>query len=139
MQTPERRREYQREYYAKKRAETGSYYKETRQQYYESNKEAYAKRSKNWYSDESRKMRLREKKFGINFQSLIKNQNNKCGICDISFTDYSNVHIDHDHTTNKVRGLLCKQHNRGLGFFNDNPELLIRAAEWVRKGNENGG
>ena len=42
--------------------------------------------------------------------------------------------IDHDHTTGKIRGVLCQVCNTGLGKFRDDPELLLRAAEWVSIG-----
>lgn len=41
------------------------------------------------------------------------------------------VAIDHCHKTGKVRGLLCNSCNKGLGFFNDNKELLKNAIKWI--------
>lgn len=124
--TPEEKKEYYR----------NRKYPETRQRYYENNKEQFAERSKAWYSNPDNKRRLREKKFGVKLEDLILAQDNKCGICHEEFTDYSKVHIDHDHITGKVRGLLCRQHNRGLGFFNDDPQLLLAAWIWLRKERE---
>lgn len=135
-QSIEDRRAYQREYYKRRKARNGEYYKETRQRYYENNKEAYAERSSKWYSDEFNKLKVRERKFGIDFWELVRQQENCCGICGIQFINYSQVHIDHDHETGVVRGLLCKQHNRGLGFFSDDADLLEKAAAWIRQGKE---
>lgn len=47
--------------------------------------------------------------------------------------------IDHDHRCcpgtkscgKCVRGLLCHKHNAGLGYFDDDPDFLRRAAEFI--------
>ena len=39
--------------------------------------------------------------------------------------------VDHAHTTNAVRGLLCSNCNHGIGKFKDSPDLLIRAALYL--------
>ena len=43
--------------------------------------------------------------------SLIIFQNNKCAICETIFDNPKNIKADHDHTTNKPRGLLCHKCN----------------------------
>lgn len=52
-----------------------------------------------------------------------------CAICGAT----RNLHIDHDHETNQVRGCLCFSCNTGVGLFRDNPDLLLRAAEYLRR------
>ena len=41
--------------------------------------------------------------------------------------------IDHCHTTGKVRGVLCKKCNSGLGFFKDNQNILNEAILYLNK------
>lgn len=41
------------------------------------------------------------------------------------------THVDHDHKTGLVRGMLCVDCNVGLGRFKDNAEALRRAADYV--------
>jgi len=56
-------------------------------------------------------------------------QNGKCAICQREFI--GSGHIDHDHETNIVRGLLCKSCNTAIGFFKENSESMRRAAEYI--------
>lgn len=60
---------------------------------------------------------------------LFKAQNGKCAICDKNRAR----DVDHDHETGRIRGLLCNQHNQGLGLFGDNPELLRAAADYLER------
>jgi hypothetical protein len=48
----------------------------------------------------------------------------------------SMLHIDHDHTTKKVRQLLCGSCNRGLGCFRDSPNLLQTAIDYLLRHTE---
>ena len=54
------------------------------------------------------------------------------GVCAICATR-EHLRIDHDHVSGKIRGLLCNEHNLGLGKFKDNPDHLIAAAEYLRR------
>lgn len=80
----------------------------------------------------------RYRRYGITddeYQQRLKEQNNLCAICgtDTPGRQHSSFHVDHCHVTGKVRGLLCDKCNRGLGFFNDNPEALRNAADYLEK------
>lgn len=49
-----------------------------------------------------------------------------CEICGKSVEDmHSNLCIDHNHTTNKFRGLLCNSCNRSLGWFENNEQNIL--------------
>ncbi len=65
------------------------------------------------------------------FEAKRQSQNNKCAVCLKEFVDTPCV--DHDHETGKNRDLLCRTCNRALGLFDDSPELLIRAAQYVQR------
>ena len=70
------------------------------------------------------------------FNSMINKQENKCKLCLVDFLyDKHNTKpfIDHCHTTNKVRGLLCLNCNSGLGHFKDNTERLTQAINYLQE------
>jgi hypothetical protein len=62
------------------------------------------------------------------FQRLLDNHSGCCGICG---QDVDPLVIDHDHSNGRVRGLLCGNCNRGLGFFKDTPDYLRSAAAYL--------
>jgi hypothetical protein len=51
-----------------------------------------------------------------------------CKICGVQ--EY--LHVDHCHTSNKVRGRLCVNCNAGLGHFKDNISLLKKAITYIK-------
>jgi hypothetical protein len=63
------------------------------------------------------------------YQKMYVQQNGRCAICDRE--DSNTLHIDHNHKTGKVRGLLCGACNRGIGMFGDNKDLLMNAMEYL--------
>lgn len=71
---------------------------------------------------------------------LLAAQDNKCAICGRELTPWEsgpdgrsgkNTHVDHDHKTGKIRGVLCINCNMGLGCFKDDTKLLRRAFEYL--------
>ena len=75
----------------------------------------------------------RKKNFGISeeqYEQMLVNQNNQCAICKKEIGWESAV--DHCHTTDKVRGLLCRNCNLGLGGFKDNIETIKKAILYVK-------
>jgi NMD protein affecting ribosome stability and mRNA decay len=69
------------------------------------------------------------------FNLMWDNQKGRCKICEVTLQTRSHspdsVVVDHCHTTGKVRGLLCNECNRGLGYYHDNPIALRKAAEYL--------
>lgn len=82
------------------------------------------------------------KKYGISvedFHRMMDEQKGQCLICSSEFCASAEMAdifkvacIDHCHESGKVRGLLCRPCNSGLGHFKDNPLLLELAAGYLR-------
>jgi hypothetical protein len=63
---------------------------------------------------------------------MFADQNGCCAICGVHQSEVSKrFSVDHNHSTGKVRGLLCNHCNRGLGHFRDDPMLLEFAAQYL--------
>lgn len=88
-------------------------------------------------SGKARLGRLR-RQYGLDaadFESWARRQGDVCAICREpgSSTRGARLHVDHDHSTGLVRGLLCTNCNRGLGYFKDSVARLIDAAEYLER------
>lgn len=73
------------------------------------------------------------KKYGITleqYEALRMRQDYKCGICK---KETKVLAVDHCHVTGKVRGLLCKPCNSGIGFLNDDIDLIKSALEYLNE------
>ena len=62
---------------------------------------------------------------------LLEKQNNCCAICENLPINPKNLHLDHCHATNKLRGVLCSKCNQALGLFNDSTALLKKAITYL--------
>lgn len=63
------------------------------------------------------------------YNEMLQKQNGLCWICGES----SDLVVDHDHESGKVRGLLCNLCNTSLGGFKDNIVSLEKAIAYLIK------
>ena len=96
------------------------------------------KRHKTWTAANREHIREKwlQKAYGITsteFSAMARKQGNSCAICatPIDVSDKHSCHVDHRHADGLIRGILCSKCNRGIGFFNDDPMLLLAAAQYV--------
>lgn len=102
-------------------------------------KRAYARDNRRLNKDQLRDRDFR-KKYKItyaDYMKLFEKQHGVCASCQrpetkIQFGEVRMLSVDHDHETDKVRGLLCGNCNQGIGYFgNDRPDLLRAAARYL--------
>ena len=79
---------------------------------------------------------IRKRKYGADFDygQMLADQQGRCAICGEAVT----LVVDHNHETGEVRGLLCSNCNVGLGYFIDDPELLLAAVAYAAKWKKGG-
>lgn len=74
-------------------------------------------------------------KYGLSpqqYDAVLLNQGGVCAICGL-LRGIKRLAVDHDHKTNKVRGLLCQFCNTALGKFLDDVEILKKAILYLEK------
>ena len=106
--------------------------------YRKKNKEKLKLNNFNWRCKNRDKVtgyRLKDK-YGISVEQknlMILSQENKCAICGNGFKNERDCHVDHEHTTKRVRGILCHKCNVGLGLFRDNIFILSNATRYLER------
>jgi len=98
-------------------------------QYYKKNKEHINKRNREY---------IFYHRYGITYeqvQQIIKSQRNRCLICHTLFDKtymFSPV-VDHDHETENVRGILCRNCNSMIGYAKDKTDLLQSGINYLQR------
>jgi Recombination endonuclease VII len=76
------------------------------------------------------------KKYGLTaaaFDALLEVQMGHCAICPRPLAPSGlGTHVDHDHLTGKIRGVLCGCCNRGIGQLGDSAERVQSAADYLK-------
>lgn len=65
------------------------------------------------------------------FEQMSREQDHLCAVCGKPETAYKRLSVDHCHKTKRIRGLLCHRCNKGLGFFDDDPDKLMAAIRYI--------
>ena len=143
----------QKKYYAEHKEEIAArakkYYAEHKEEIYASGKkyraehkeEMAAYQKKYQASNKEEKAAYGEKRrlmkgYGITldvWSAMNTAQDGKCAICGGPPNgQYKKFHVDHDHATGTVRGLLCGTCNTGIGLLKDNTEILASAISYLK-------
>jgi hypothetical protein len=112
--------------------------------YYKNNTESVKNRGKDWRKANKNHSENYDllRNYGITAeqkQQMIEQQNNSCAICQNKFKDKKSAHVDHCHTTGKVRSILCSGCNTGLGLFKESQMYLKSALLYLKKYNSKSG
>jgi len=123
MPTREQKLGYKKTYREKHKEEIREYKREYRRTHKEKNR---------IYNRE----KLLLKKYNLTlaqYNEMFIKQEYKCAICGKHQSEYKRTFdVDHDHCTEKVRGLLCGKCNRMLGNVNDDINILINAINYLK-------
>ena len=79
-------------------------------------------------------LRSQTSKHGVTaewMRNQLVGQAGRCGVCGLVMSPGRDTHVDHDHATGRVRGLLCARCNKVLGFAGDSARVLLAAAKYV--------
>lgn len=77
-------------------------------------------------------------KYGISleqYKEKLKNQNHVCEICKNPNDSKRRFHVDHCHTTGKVRDILCNHCNRLIAACREKEEILLSSIKYLQKHN----
>lgn len=88
-----------------------------------------------WRMERKARSGARWKKYGLSHNDvleMLEAQENACAICACEMSTRS-CHVDHDHDSGAVRALLCRRCNTSIGHFEDDPDLLRKAARYIER------
>lgn len=107
---------------------------------WDKHKERYSQDKKDYYKKYPEKLRANnlKNKHGISmeeYEVMYKKQGGICSICEWVPTNvgrFGKLCVDHCHSTNKLRGLLCHQCNLMIGIAKDKQDILLKGIEYLK-------
>lgn len=112
--------------------------KAKRKKHYEDNKEIYLQRVREWVAKNpnARKNNRLKATYGITLEQynlMFDEQNGCCRCCGKHQSELDKpLCVDHDHKSEKVRGLLCTVCNLAIGYTNDNIQILSNMIDYLK-------
>jgi Recombination endonuclease VII len=69
------------------------------------------------------------------YDRLLAQQRGRCAVCRAKKPGggRGDWRVDHDHVTGQIRGLLCNNCNSGIGFLQEDPDVIAAAARYVAR------
>lgn len=111
-------------------------YRAKHQKQIKATQKAYQLANKEKNTDYYRRKNLRTK-YGITLEQynrMFNAQNGCCVVCGVHQSEVKHVfHVDHDHLTGKVRGILCFRCNAALGNVGDSVETLKKMIKYLEQ------
>lgn len=107
--------------------------KAQRKEYRADNKDNTKAYNKQWYDQNLKPHKDKRKNKHLKhyydltieqFNSMLEAQNGKCKVCGDVLDGGKGTHVDHDHKTSKIRGILCHPCNTKLGWYEKNAEKV---------------
>jgi hypothetical protein len=108
------------------------------QRWRQDNPDRYAENQRRFRESGGKKLADRrshlKRKYGITleqYDDLLERQGGVCGICGAEPHPTISLHVDHDHETGALRGLLCFRCNQAIGSLQEDASLLLAAADYL--------
>lgn len=112
--------------------------KEKKKEYYHENKEVISKKQKiyNRKTKKERKNYELMRNYGITleqYNSMLISQNHKCAIYEVDevYAGKYGLFVDHNHSNDQVRALLCRKCNFLIGQAGEDTNVLQKAIEYL--------
>jgi hypothetical protein len=85
----------------------------------------------------TKRKHMLKRSYGISledYNEMFLKQEGCCAICNKHQSEIEDtLNVDHDHVTGKVRGLLCRKCNTGIGLLQDDFYILLSAAHYIQE------
>lgn len=128
-------KEAQKRYYQKTKEQRKQYNKG----YQKKNLDKFRAGNKRYYEKYGDKIKKRHKEYNlkrtygidiVTYNKLLESQNYKCPVCgDVLISP----HLDHNHTTGVIRGILCQRCNMAMGLLKEDIKILNSMINYISR------